>query len=73
LVITIPPDDVKAFTMVDTPEETIEMLKDGLTRYHLQPKRGRRSPRRCHSQCGARQYQQQISASAQGICTFFEA
>jgi uncharacterized protein (TIGR00730 family) len=34
---TISPEDVNAFTMVDTPEEAFEALKDGLTRYHLQP------------------------------------
>jgi uncharacterized protein (TIGR00730 family) len=34
---TISPEDVKAFTFVDTPEDAFEVLKDGLTRYHLQP------------------------------------
>jgi uncharacterized protein (TIGR00730 family) len=38
---TISPDDVKAFTMVDTPDEAFEVLKDGLTRYHLQPQPAR--------------------------------
>lgn len=34
---TISPEDVKGFTMVDTPEEAFEVLKEGLTKYHLQP------------------------------------
>jgi uncharacterized protein (TIGR00730 family) len=34
---TISPEDVNGFTMVDTPEEAFEVLKDGLTKYHLQP------------------------------------
>ena len=34
---TISPEDVNAFTMVDTPQEAFEALKEGLTRYHLQP------------------------------------
>jgi uncharacterized protein (TIGR00730 family) len=34
---TISPEDVNAFTMVDTPEEAFEVLKEGLTKYHLQP------------------------------------
>lgn len=34
---TISPEDVNAFTMVDSPEEAFEVLKDGLTRFHLQP------------------------------------
>ncbi|HEX3095104.1 MAG TPA: TIGR00730 family Rossman fold protein [Candidatus Angelobacter sp.] len=33
---TISPEDVNGFTMVDTPEEAFEVLKEGLTRYHLQ-------------------------------------
>src|SRR6476620_5061192 len=33
---TISPEDVKGFTMVDTPEEAFEVLKEGLTRHHLQ-------------------------------------
>jgi uncharacterized protein (TIGR00730 family) len=41
---TISPDDVKGFTMVDTPEEAFEVLKDGLTRFHLQPQPARPSP-----------------------------
>jgi uncharacterized protein (TIGR00730 family) len=38
---TISPDDVKGFTMVDTPEEAFEVLKEGLTRFHLQPQPSR--------------------------------
>jgi uncharacterized protein (TIGR00730 family) len=38
---TISPEDVNGFTMVDTPEEAFEVLKDGLTRYHLQPQPAR--------------------------------
>jgi uncharacterized protein (TIGR00730 family) len=34
---TISPEDVSGFTMVDTPEEAFEVLKEGLTRFHLQP------------------------------------
>src|SRR3954453_22677555 len=34
---TISPEDVNGFTTVDTPEEAFEVLKDGLTKYHLQP------------------------------------
>jgi uncharacterized protein (TIGR00730 family) len=34
---TISPEDLNGFTVVDTPEEAFEVLKDGLTRYHLQP------------------------------------
>jgi uncharacterized protein (TIGR00730 family) len=34
---TISAEDLNGFTMVDTPEEAFEVLKDGLTRYHLQP------------------------------------
>ncbi len=34
---TISPEDVKGFTMVDTPEEAFEVLKEGLTKFHLQP------------------------------------
>src|SRR5262245_44651824 len=41
---TISPEDVKAFTMVDTPQEAFEALKDGLTRYHLQPQPKRPVP-----------------------------
>jgi uncharacterized protein (TIGR00730 family) len=41
---TISPDDVNGFTMVDTPEEAFEVLKEGLTRYHLQPQPARPVP-----------------------------
>ena len=34
---TISPEDVNSFTMVDTPEEAFEVLKEDLTKYHLQP------------------------------------
>ena len=50
---TISPEDVNGFTMVDTPEEAFEVLKEGLTKFHLQPakagerKKARRSRRRC--------------------------
>jgi uncharacterized protein (TIGR00730 family) len=33
---TISPEDVNGFTMVDTPEEAFEVLKEGLTKFHLQ-------------------------------------
>jgi predicted Rossmann-fold nucleotide-binding protein len=37
---TISPDDLNLFTIVDSPEEGFEYLRDGLTKYHLgsQPK-----------------------------------
>jgi uncharacterized protein (TIGR00730 family) len=41
---TISPEDVNGFTMVDTPEEAFEVLKEGLTRYHLQPQPARPVP-----------------------------
>src|SRR5260221_3942852 len=41
---TISPEDLNAFTMVDTPEEALEVLKEGLTRYHLQPQPARPVP-----------------------------
>jgi len=41
---TISPEDVNGFTMVDTPEEAFEVLKEGLTRYHLQPQQARPAP-----------------------------
>jgi uncharacterized protein (TIGR00730 family) len=41
---TISPEDVNAFTFADTPEEAFEVLKDGLTRYHLQPQPARPTP-----------------------------
>jgi uncharacterized protein (TIGR00730 family) len=34
---TISPEDVDGFTMVDTPEEAFQVLKEELTKYHLQP------------------------------------
>jgi uncharacterized protein (TIGR00730 family) len=34
---TISPEDVNGFTVVDTPEEAFEVLKEGLTKFHLQP------------------------------------
>jgi uncharacterized protein (TIGR00730 family) len=40
----ISPEDLDLFQMADSPEESFEFLKEGLTRYHLgpqQPKRGR--------------------------------
>ncbi len=33
----ISPEDLKLFSVVDSPEEAFEILKEGLTRYHLQP------------------------------------
>ena len=33
---TISPHDIHLFTMVDSPEEGFEALKDGLTKYHLE-------------------------------------
>jgi uncharacterized protein (TIGR00730 family) len=41
---TISPEDVNGFTMVDTPEEAFEVLKDGLMRFHLQPQPARPAP-----------------------------
>jgi uncharacterized protein (TIGR00730 family) len=41
---TISPEDVNGFTMVDTPEEAFEVLKEGLTKYHLQPQQARPVP-----------------------------
>ncbi|HLZ90146.1 MAG TPA: TIGR00730 family Rossman fold protein, partial [Candidatus Acidoferrum sp.] len=38
---TIAAEDINAFTMVDSPEEAFEVLKDGLTRFHLQPQPSR--------------------------------
>lgn len=34
---TISPEDLELFKIVDSPEEGFEFLRDGLTRYHLQP------------------------------------
>jgi uncharacterized protein (TIGR00730 family) len=33
----ISPEDLKLFNFVDSPKEAFEILKDGLTRYHLDP------------------------------------
>src|ERR1700724_2374757 len=33
----ISPEDLRLFNFVDSPEEAFEILKDGLTRYHLDP------------------------------------
>jgi uncharacterized protein (TIGR00730 family) len=38
---TISPEDVELFQMVDSPEEGFEVLREGLTRYHLGPQPGR--------------------------------
>ncbi|HLY99147.1 MAG TPA: TIGR00730 family Rossman fold protein [Candidatus Angelobacter sp.] len=40
----ISPADLNAFTMVDTPEEAFAVLKDGLIKYHLDPKLARQAP-----------------------------
>jgi predicted Rossmann-fold nucleotide-binding protein len=34
---TVAPEDLNLFRMVDTPEEGFRVLRDGLTKYHLQP------------------------------------
>ena len=34
---TISPQDLELFRMVDSPEEGFEFLRDGLTKYHLEP------------------------------------
>jgi uncharacterized protein (TIGR00730 family) len=34
---TISPEDLELFKIVDSPEEGFEFLREGLTRYHLQP------------------------------------
>lgn len=39
----ISPEDLELFRMVDTPEEGFEYLRDGLTQYHLEHERPRRS------------------------------
>jgi uncharacterized protein (TIGR00730 family) len=39
----ISPEDLELFRMVDTPEEGFEYLRDGLTEYHLEHERPRRS------------------------------
>ncbi len=33
----ISPEDLKLFSVADSPEEAFEILREGLTRYHLQP------------------------------------
>jgi uncharacterized protein (TIGR00730 family) len=38
---TISPEDKELFSYVDTPEEGFEALKEGLTKYHLQPQQVR--------------------------------
>ena len=45
---TIAPEDLDLFTMVDSPEEGFEVLRDGLIKYHLgpPPKRDGRSDAR---------------------------
>lgn len=39
---TISPEDLELFKMVDSPEEGFEFLRDGLTKHHLVPERGRK-------------------------------
>jgi len=41
---TISIEDKEGFHMVDTPEEAFEALKEGLTRYHLQPQSAKPTP-----------------------------
>jgi len=36
--------DLDLFKMSDSPEESFEFLKEGLTRYHLAPQQAKRSP-----------------------------
>ncbi len=40
----IAPDDLKGFTMVDTPEEAFQVLQEGLIRFHLDPRAARPVP-----------------------------
>jgi uncharacterized protein (TIGR00730 family) len=40
---TISPEDVELFKIVDSPEEGFEFLREGLTRYHLQPEPKRKA------------------------------
>jgi uncharacterized protein (TIGR00730 family) len=40
----ISPDDTQLFSFCDTPEEAFECLKEGLTKYHLQPQQARPVP-----------------------------
>jgi uncharacterized protein (TIGR00730 family) len=39
----ISPDDLALFKIADTPEESFEFLKDGLTRHHLAPQQAKRT------------------------------
>ena len=39
----ISPEDLELFKIVDSPEEGFEFLRDGLTRYHLQPEAKRKA------------------------------
>jgi uncharacterized protein (TIGR00730 family) len=41
---TISPDDKDLFCYVDSPEEGFEILKEGLTKYHLQPQQRPQEP-----------------------------
>ena len=40
---TISPEDLELFKIVDSPEEGFEFLREGLTRYHLQPEAKRKA------------------------------
>ena len=40
----ISPEDRKLFCFADSPEEALELLKEGLTRYHLDPHATRAVP-----------------------------
>ncbi len=40
---TISPEDLELFKICDSPEESFEFLKEGLTRYHLGPQQPKRS------------------------------
>jgi predicted Rossmann-fold nucleotide-binding protein len=40
---TISPEDLQLFKLVDSPEEGFEFLKEGLTRYHLEPEPKRKA------------------------------
>ncbi len=39
----IAPEDLKLFKMADSPEESFEFLKEGLTKYHLGPQQAKRT------------------------------
>jgi uncharacterized protein (TIGR00730 family) len=41
---TISPKDVNLFKMVDSVEEAFEVLREGLTKYHLNPQQSERAP-----------------------------